>query len=175
MLKRYSGSALIILLVLVFACQPKTVEKEKLPNIVLIFTDDQGYNDVGVFGSPDILTPNLDQMATEGMQFTNFYVAQAVCSASRAALLTGTYSNRLGIHGALDHSAKHGLNPKETTISEMLKPKGYSTAIFGKWHLGHHPEFLPTNQGFDEYFWISQSLGGKDDPFFIWGNYRVIF
>ena len=157
MLKRYSGSALIILLVLVFACQPKTVEKEKLPNIVLIFTDDQGYNDVGVFGSPDILTPNLDQMATEGMQFTNFYVAQAVCSASRAALLTGTYSNRLGIHGALDHSAKHGLNPKETTISEMLKPKGYSTAIFGKWHLGHHPEFLPTNQGFDEYFGIPYS------------------
>jgi arylsulfatase len=96
-------------------------------------------------------------MAAEGMKFSNFYVAQAVCSASRAALLTGTYSNRLGIHGALDHSSTHGLNPDETTIAEMLKPLGYKTAIFGKWHLGHHPEFLPTNQGFDEYFGIPYS------------------
>ena len=77
-----------------------------------------------VFLVLSILTPNLDQMAADGMQFTNFYVAQAVCSASRAALLTGTYSNRLGIHGALDHSSKHGLNPEETTIAEMLKPLG---------------------------------------------------
>ena len=141
----------------IFGCT-SPIESEPIPpNIVLIFTDDQGYNDVGVFGSPDIATPNLDQMAAEGMKFTNFYVAQAVCSASRAALLTGTYSNRLGIHGALDHSSTHGLNPDETTIAEMLKPLGYQTAIFGKWHLGHHPEFLPTNQGFDEYFGIPYS------------------
>lgn len=141
----------------IFGCTSSIESEPILPNIVLIFTDDQGYNDVGVFGSPDIETPNLDQMAAEGMKFTNFYVAQAVCSASRAALLTGTYSNRLGIHGALDHSSKHGLNPNETTIAEMLKPLGYQTAIFGKWHLGHHPEFLPTNQGFDEYFGIPYS------------------
>lgn len=130
---------------------------EKKPNVVLIFIDDLGYGDLGTYGSPDIATPNLDQMAKEGVKFTNFYVAQAVCSASRAALLTGTYSNRIGIHGALDHMAKHGLNPKETTIAEMLKPIGYQTAIFGKWHLGHQPEFLPTNQGFDEFYGIPYS------------------
>jgi arylsulfatase len=134
---------------------PKTDEKK--PNVVLIFIDDLGYGDLGTYGSPDIATPNLDQMAKEGVKFTNFYVAQAVCSASRAALLTGTYSNRIGIHGALDHMAKHGLNPKETTIAEMLKPIGYQTAIFGKWHLGHQPEFLPTNQGFDEFYGIPYS------------------
>lgn len=133
---------------------PKTDEKKT--NVVLIFIDDMGYGDLGTYGS-EIPTPNLDQMAEEGVKFTNFYVAQAVCSASRAALLTGTYSNRVGIHGALDHMAKHGLNPEETTIAEMLKPKGYRTAIFGKWHLGHHPEFLPTKQGFDEFYGIPYS------------------
>jgi arylsulfatase len=130
--------------------------KTDKPNIILIFIDDMGYGDLGTYGS-EIPTPNLDQMAEEGVKFTNFYVAQAVCSASRAALLTGTYSNRVGIHGALDHMAKHGLNPEETTIAEMLKPKGYRTAIFGKWHLGHHPEFLPTKQGFDEFYGIPYS------------------
>ncbi|WP_194975363.1 sulfatase family protein [Aquiflexum lacus] len=148
---------LVLVFAYLFGCNASEEKVEKKPNIIVIFTDDQGYNDLGVFGSPDILTPNLDQMAAEGMKFTNFYVAQAVCSASRAALLTGTYSNRLGIHGALDHSSNHGLNPNETTIAEMLKPLGYQTAIFGKWHLGHHPEFLPTNQGFDEYFGIPYS------------------
>lgn len=127
------------------------------PNIVIVFTDDQGYQDVGVFGSPDIATPHLDRMAGEGVRFTNFHVAQAVCSASRAALLTGSYANRVGIHGALDHTSKHGLNPAETTIAEVVKPLGYRTAIIGKWHLGHHPEFLPTRQGFDEFFGLPYS------------------
>ncbi|MFB2118137.1 sulfatase [Parapedobacter sp. 2B3] len=127
------------------------------PNVVIIFTDDQGYQDVGVFGSPDIQTPNLDRMAAEGVQFTNFHAAQAVCSASRAALLTGCYPNRLGIHGALDHTAKHGLHPDEMTIAEMLKPLGYHTAAIGKWHLGHHTPFLPTRQGFDEFFGLPYS------------------
>jgi arylsulfatase A-like enzyme len=150
--------AFLLILFLNFSCTSKRQEEwRKLPNVVIIFTDDQGYNDVGVFGSKDISTPNLDNMAKEGVRFSNFYVAQAVCSASRAALLTGTYSNRLGIHGALDHSSNHGLNPDETTIAEMLKPLGYQTAIFGKWHLGHHPEFLPVQQGFDEYFGIPYS------------------
>ncbi|WP_257667247.1 sulfatase family protein [Parapedobacter tibetensis] len=129
----------------------------KRPNIIVIFTDDQGYEDVGVFGSPDILTPNLDQMAAEGVKFTNFHVAQAVCSASRAALLTGSYSNRVGIHGALNHTSEYGLNPEETTIAEVVKPLGYRTAIIGKWHLGHHKEFLPTRQGFDEFFGLPYS------------------
>lgn len=150
---------ILFILPFLFSCskEEQSSKKEILPNIILIFTDDQGYHDVGVYGSQDIETPNLDQLAAEGVQFTNFYVAQAVCSASRAALLTGTYSNRLGIHGALDHSSNHGLNPEEETIAELLKPLGYSTAIFGKWHLGHHPEFLPTNQGFDEFFGIPYS------------------
>lgn len=127
------------------------------PNVIIIFTDDQGYQDVGAFGSPDIETPHLDQLAAEGVRLTRFRAAQAVCSASRAALLTGTYPNRLGIHGALDHRSNHGLHPEETTIAEVLKPLGYRTAIFGKWHLGHHDPFLPTRQGFDEFFGLPYS------------------
>jgi arylsulfatase len=150
---RYTIFKISFLIVLLFSSGFACMAKTDKPNIILIFIDDMGYGDLGTYGS-EIPTPNLDQMAEEGVKFTNFYVAQAVCSASRAALLTGTYSNRVGIHGALDHMAKHGLNPEETTIAEMLKPKGYRTAIFGKWHLGHHPEFLPTNQGFDEFYGI---------------------
>lgn len=130
---------------------------QQKPNIIIIFTDDQGYQDIGVFGSPDIRTPHLDQMAAEGVRFTNFHAAQAVCSASRAALLTGCYPNRVGIHGALDHTAKHGLHPDEMTIADMLKPSGYHTAAIGKWHLGHHAEFLPTRQGFDEFYGLPYS------------------
>ncbi|PSL07645.1 sulfatase family protein [Cecembia rubra] len=148
---------LIMMPFLLFNCSKKeTTLNSKSPNIIIIFTDDQGYNDVGVFGS-EIETPNLDLLAAGGVQFTNFYVAQAVCSASRAALLTGTYPNRLGIHGALDHTSSHGLHLEEETIAEILKPMGYATAIFGKWHLGHHPDFLPLHQGFDEFFGIPYS------------------
>ena len=129
----------------------------RLPNIVIIFTDDQGYADVGVFGAKDFKTPNLDRMAKEGIRFTDFHAAQAVCSASRAALLTGCYPNRIGIHGALDHRARHGISADEVTIAELLKTRGYATAIFGKWHLGHHPQFLPTRHGFDEYFGLPYS------------------
>lgn len=132
-------------------------QDEKKPNVIVIFTDDQGYGDVGVFGSQNIQTPHLDKMATEGIQLTSFYVAQAVCSASRAALLTGSYSNRVGIHGALMPGSKIGLNPSETTLPEMLKSNGYRTAIFGKWHLGDHPDFMPNSQGFDEYYGIPYS------------------
>ncbi|SHN08000.1 arylsulfatase [Cyclobacterium lianum] len=127
------------------------------PNIVIIFTDDQGYADVGVFGAQGYQTPNLDKMAAEGTRYTNFHVANAVCSASRASLLTGCYSNRLGIFGALSHQSQHGLNPDEKTIAEILKPEGYATAIVGKWHLGHLAPFLPTKQGFDEFFGLPYS------------------
>lgn len=133
------------------------VEANETPNIVLIFTDDQGYNDVGVFGAQDIATPNLDQMAKEGIKLTNFYSAQAVCSASRAGILTGCYPNRIGIHNALMPNSEIGLNPQETTLAEMLKAQGYATGIFGKWHLGDAPEFMPNNHGFDEYFGIPYS------------------
>ena len=127
------------------------------PNIVLIFTDDQGYQDVGVFGAEDIPTPHLDKMAAEGVKLTSFYAAQAVCSASRAGLLTGCYPNRIGIHNAFMPDSKIGVNPSETTIAEMLKSKGDATGIFGKWHLGDHPDFLPGKHGFDEYFGIPYS------------------
>lgn len=143
------------------ACQSKPAEeiseKTKAPNIVIIFADDMGYGDLGSYGATGWETPNLDQLAADGTKFTQFYVPHAVCSASRAALLTGAYANRLEIFGALDHSAKHGLNPEETTIAEMLKTKGYSTGIVGKWHLGHQPEFLPSKQGFDSYFGLPYS------------------
>lgn len=139
------------------SCSQPTENKTNPPNIVIFFTDDQGYQDVGCFGSPDISTPHLDNMAAEGIRLTNFYAAQAVCSASRAALLTGCYPNRLGIHGAFMPNSQKGLNPSEVTLAEMLKEVGYSTGHFGKWHLGDAPEFMPTKQGFDEYFGIPYS------------------
>jgi arylsulfatase A len=127
------------------------------PNIVIILTDDQGYADVGVFGAKGFVTPNLDRMAAEGRKFTNFHVAQPVCSASRAALLTGCYPNRIGIHGALGPKDRHGIADTEMTLAQLVKQKGYSTAIMGKWHLGHHAQFLPTRHGFDEYFGLPYS------------------
>jgi arylsulfatase A len=122
------------------------------PNIVIIFTDDQGYADVGVYGAEAFATPNLDRMAAEGMRFTDFYVAQPVCSASRMALLTGCYPNRVGIAGALGPRATHGINEQEVTLAELCRSRGYATAIYGKWHLGHLPPFLPPRHGFDEYY-----------------------
>ncbi len=129
----------------------------RLPNIVIIFTDDQGYQDVGCFGSPNIKTPNLDRMAREGMKFTDSYVAQPVCSASRAALLTGCYSNRVGIMGALGPRSKHGISDDEMTLGEVCKQRGYATAAYGKWHLGYQPQFLPARHGFDDYFGLPYS------------------
>ena len=147
----------LIWLVFIVALLTTSVAAQRLPNIVIIFIDDMGYADIGPFGAKGYKTPSLDRMAKEGIRFTNFYVAQGVCSASRAALLTGTYPNRIGIHGALGPNAKHGISNNEMTIAQMLKTKGYATAIFGKWHLGHHPQFLPTRHGFDEYFGLPYS------------------
>src|SRR5437588_7763628 len=106
------------------------------PNIVLILADDQGYADVGVYGAEGFSTPNLDRLAREGIRFTDFHVAQGVCSASRAALLTGCYPNRVGITGALEPWDKFGLSEKELTLPQMMKQKGYDTGMVGKWHLG---------------------------------------
>lgn len=131
--------------------------REKSPNIILILTDDQGYADLGAFGAKDFETPHIDQMAKEGALLTQYYAPQAVCSASRAGILTGCYPNRIGIHNAFMPEAKKGLNPAELTIAEMLKPLGYATAIYGKWHLGDAPEFLPNQHGFDTYFGIPYS------------------
>lgn len=127
------------------------------PNIIIIYTDDQGYGDLGCFGSPDIKTPHIDQLAKTGTKFTNFHVAQPVCTASRVSLLTGCYPNRLGLHGALGPDAKVGIHQDETTIAEVCQSVGYNTGIFGKWHLGWQDNFNPLNHGFDEYFGIPYS------------------
>jgi arylsulfatase A-like enzyme len=128
------------------------------PNFIVIFTDDQGYQDLGCFGSPTISTPNLDQMAADGVRFTDFYVAAPLCSPSRGALLTGKYPARLGIaKGVFMPKSKNGLAPQEITIADMLKQKDYTTACIGKWHLGHLKPFLPLQQGFDLFFGIPYS------------------
>jgi len=137
--------------------QSPTAGPAKDPNIIILFADDLGYADLGCFGAKDIDTPNLDRMAREGVRLTSFYSAQAVCSASRAALLTGCYPNRIGLLGALGPAAKHGIHDDEVTLAELLKARGYATAIYGKWHLGHHPQFLPTRHGFDEYYGLPYS------------------
>ncbi|MFV2067173.1 MAG: sulfatase [Pirellulales bacterium] len=130
---------------------------DRPPNIVIVFIDDMGYADIGPFGATGYATPNLDRMAQQGMKFTDFDVSSAVCSASRSALLTGCYHRRIGIAGALGPRATHGINANEVTLAEICKQKGYATACFGKWHLGHHPKFLPLQHGFDEYFGLPYS------------------
>jgi arylsulfatase A len=149
----------IALLVAIFCsratAQQSSVEKT-LPNIIIIFVDDLGYGDIGPFGSKTP-TPNLDRMAREGRKFTDFIVASAVCSASRAALLTGCIHERVSISGALGPNAKQGLSAAETTIAEICRQRIYATKCIGKWHLGHHPKFLPTQQGFDSYFGLPYS------------------
>ena len=148
-----------LMLVTIMSCTSgkNQISDQKTPNIIIIFTDDQGYGDIGCYGATGFETPNLDKLASQGMRFTNHYSAQPVCSASRAGLLTGCYPNRIGITGALFPYHTIGLNPDELTIAEMLKTKGYATAIFGKWHLGHRKKFLPLQHGFDEYVGVPYS------------------
>ena len=136
----------------------------KPPNFIIIFTDDQGFEDIGCFGSPKIKTPNLDKLAAEGRKFTSFYSANSVCSPSRASLLTGCYPVRISIPGVLFPRHEIGLNPDEITIADLLKSKGYATSCIGKWHIGHKPKFLPTRQGFDSYYGIPYSNDMTIDP-----------
>lgn len=149
------GCHSIALLLLAATALPAADQRP--PNVVIIYADDLGYGDLGCYGNRTIRTPNLDRMATEGVRFTDFYVAQAVCSASRSALLTGCYPNRIGILGALGPTSRNGIADGETTLGELLQKRGYATAVFGKWHLGHHPQFLPTRHGFDEYYGLPYS------------------
>lgn len=143
----------IFLILLLLGCDQRSeqVEQANKPNIILIFTDDQGYGDLGCYGSPNIETPNIDRMAAEGMRLTSFYAA-AVCGPSRAQLMTGSY------HARVSHSfnelpeSNFGLHTNEVTLAEVLKNAGYNTMHIGKWHLGDAPEFLPTQQGFDKFF-----------------------
>ena len=147
---------LLLTLIISFAPVAASAEGNKgssqAPNIIIIMTDDQGYADVGKFGAKGFSTPHLDRMADEGLRFTNWYVPQAVCGASRAGLLTGCYPNRINMLGAPGPSSRGGIADGEVLISEMLKDRGYSTALFGKWHLGHLRKFLPLQHGFDEYY-----------------------
>ena len=127
------------------------------PNVVIIFCDDVGYADIGVFGAKGYETPNLDRMAAEGVKFTDFYAAASSCTPSRVALMTGCYPQRASLPNVIGPKAKIGISDREQTIAETLKPLGYATACYGKWHLGHHPKFLPTRHGFDEYFGLPYS------------------
>ena len=133
---------------------PSRAEK---PNFIIVFCDDMGYADIGPFGAEGYETPHLNRMAKEGVRFTDFYVGRSFCTPSRAALLTGCIPTRVGIGGNFGPKSTTGLHPDEVTIAETLKPLGYATACFGKWHLGHQAKFLPTNQGFDHFFGLPYS------------------
>jgi len=130
---------------------------ERPPNVVLVFADDLGYGDLGCFGATAYRTPHLDRLAAEGVKFTDFYVSSPVCSASRSALLTGCYHERVGIQGALGPASASGIHPDETTLGELCRGQGYATAIIGKWHLGRPEPFLPLQHGFDEYYGLPYS------------------
>ena len=160
--------AVLLLAMLIVGCQGTTsssserVNPSKTPNFVIIFIDDMGYGDIAPFGSPQNATPHLDQMAAEGMKLTSFYVGSPVCTASRASLLTGCYPQRVGLNTGSEHIVlfpgdRWGLNPNEFTMANMFKQKQYATGIFGKWHLGDQPQFLPTNYGFDTFYGIPYS------------------
>jgi arylsulfatase A-like enzyme len=134
--------------------QPATADR---PNVVMIYCDDMGYGDLGCFGARGYATPNLDRMAAEGARFTDFYVSSAVCSASRSALMTGCYHERVGIRGALGPKSKVGLAHSETTMAEMFRSAGYATGMAGKWHLGARPSQAPIHHGFDEFLGLPYS------------------
>lgn len=167
----------LIWLTLLPGCNsPTDPAYNQLPNVVIVFADDLGYGDLGVYGHPTIHTPNLDRMAAEGMKFTQFYTAASVCTPSRAALLTGRLPIRSGMTSdnrrVLFPDSKLGLPAEEITIAEALKEAGYATGAVGKWHLGHLPPFLPTNNGFDSYFGIPYS---NDMDRVVGGEWRAAF
>ena len=151
----------VVVIILLLACSQKGYDRHRLPNFIIIFTDDLGYGDLGCYGNPVIRTPHLDRMAAEGQKWTQFYVADPVCTPSRAGLLTGRYPIRNGMTSSsrvvLFPNSAGGLPSGEVTLAEMLKQKDYATAAIGKWHLGHLPEYLPTRQGFDYYYGIPYS------------------
>jgi arylsulfatase A-like enzyme len=145
------------------------------PNIIIIMTDDQGYGDLRCYGSRTIQTPCLDRLAREGVMLTDFHSAAPICTPSRAALLTGRYAYRSGLSTPLHTADRHGLSSEECTLAEILKTQGYHTACFGKWHLGHHPEFYPTRHGFDEYYGTLLGHCFRTESFRERGDYSDLF
>ena len=174
----------ILLMVGVWAgVQGGAAAAERLPNVVLIVTDDMGYADMSCQGATRWKTPHLDEMATQGTRFTDFYVAQAVCTASRAAFLSGCYSNRVSLQGALNHLSQNGIHPDEWLLPEMLKERGYATCGTGKWHLGTVARFSAPRNGFDEWLGVPYSndntkyhpvLADSMPPFPLFDGERVI-
>lgn len=147
-----------MVLLLSVGCESPNTSSETRPNIIIFFTDDQGYGDVGSYGASGFDTPNMDLLAENGIRFTDFYVTAPVCTPSRAGLLTGKYPKRVGLHEAVLYPfSEGGLSPKEYTIAKMLKDNGYTTSCIGKWHLGHLPEYMPGNHGFDYYYGVPYS------------------
>ncbi|TKG96303.1 arylsulfatase [Puteibacter caeruleilacunae] len=136
----------------------KANPQQQKPNIVILFADDLGYGDLGSYGSKNIATPHLDRLAAQGTRFTNFYVAAASCTPSRAALLTGCYPQRVGLPGVIDDRSNTGLSSAEFTIADVLKQHDYATGMFGKWHLGCRLEFMPNQHGFTEFYGIPYSM-----------------
>lgn len=136
------NTPLTCLLTFLFSTLLSAQEK---PSVINIFCDDIGYADIGPFGGEGYENPNLDRMAEEGIRFTDFHVGASVCSPSRSALLTGCYPLRVGVPGNFSRGSATGLNPDEVAIAEIVKQSGYATAMYGKWYLGHKPEFLPTS------------------------------
>lgn len=165
-------TALFIALIIIFHLElglPSSCRAETAPpNFIIIFIDDLGYGDLGCYGAPEIKTPNLDRMASEGLRFTSFYSCSPVCTPSRAGLLTGRYPIRSGLTRVLFPGSEVGIEDKEQTLAESLKGQGYSTGCIGKWHLGHHPQFLPTRHGFNSYYGIPYSndmeVSERGDP-----------
>ena len=156
-MRLFKHNICLLALTLFFVSSCSLEPISKTPNVIFILTDDMGFSDLGSYGSKMINTPNLDLLASEGALLNSYYSSQAVCSASRASILTGSYPNRIGISGALGPNSKTGINPNEFLMSEMFKQQGYNTAIYGKWHLGDNPKFLPTNHGFDDFYGILYS------------------
>lgn len=154
---------LIVLMLLIsmglFALQRSDTAQagSMVPNVVLIYTDDQGYADLGCYGAQGFETPFIDQLAAEGLKLDSFYVSQATCTSSRASIRTGCYANRIGVLGALGPWSKVGLSADEETLAELLRERGYATSFIGKWHLGFQPKFLPTLHGYDEWYGLPYS------------------
>lgn len=127
-------------------------------NVVILLADDQGYGDLRCYGNPKVTTPNIDRLASEGTLFTDFYAGAAASTPSRGALLTGRYAERMGVPDVVDDTSDNGINPGELTIADYLKQHGYATGMFGKWHLGYQPEYMPTRHGFTEFYGLPYSM-----------------